>query len=173
MSNLNLNRISAVLSDADLTAAEQLIDDCQNLFPFLTELDGEDIRNMVHINVNNHRFVEETLAVMNYVDLVMPPHVDLAEIERDIKLYDQLDQFIVRLEQFLKLLKNTAALAGSEAYVNSLFIYKLISAYAEASVPGAAVAHERLSQRFKGQGGRPEEEQPEDTAGAENNNEEV
>lgn len=151
MANLNLNRVSAFMTDADFANAEQLLNDCQMLFPFLTELDEEEIRKLNHISVNNHRFVAETISVVNYLDLSMPAHINMTEISNDLRLFDQLQQFIVRMEQFLKALKNTAALSGSEAYVNSLFVYKIITAYAEASVPGAKTAYDRLSERFKGQ----------------------
>lgn len=151
MANLNLNRVSAFMTDTDFANAEQLLNDCQMLFPFLTELDEEEIRKLNHISVNNHRFVAETISVVNYLDLSMPAHINMTEISNDLRLFDQLQQFIVRMEQFLKALKNTAALSGSEAYVNSLFVYKIITAYAEASVPGAKTAYDRLSERFKGQ----------------------
>ena len=152
MANLNLNRVSAFMTDADFANAEQLLNDCQMLFPFLTELDEGELRKLNHISVNNHRFVAETISVVNYLDLSMPAHINMTEISNDLRLFDQLQQFIVRMEQFLKALKNTAALSGSEAYVNSLFVYKIITAYAEASVPGAKTAYDRLSERFKGQG---------------------
>ena len=55
--------------------------------------------------------------------------------------------------QLLEKIEDTQLLAGSEAYVSGLAFYKLVSAAAEAGVPGADAVSDLLRARFAGQGG--------------------
>ena len=149
MANLNFNRISRVLTNQEMQNVEQQLDNCLQTLSFLTELDKKEKQSLRLINVKLHHFVQETLSVMNYVELPLPPHVGADEIAKDLALYEQLQQLIIKVEQLLKRLKDSSALAGSEAYSQSSLVYHLLGAMADSSLPGYASAHERLKACFK------------------------
>ncbi|AFC25585.1 hypothetical protein [Saprospira grandis] len=162
MANLNLNRISRVLTDQEMQDLKQQLDNCQQILSFLTELDSKELKMLKRINLDHHNFVQETLAVMNYVDLPLPPHIGADEIAKDLALYEQLQQLIIQVEQLLKRLKDSAALVGSEAYGQSSLVYHLLAALASSSLPGYATAYERLQVCFKKYGRKSDQQQIEE-----------
>ena len=74
-------------------------------------------------------------------------------MQNDMSLFTQLDEIIILTKQLLEKLEDTQLLAGSEAYVGALAVYKLIGSASDAGVPGADAIYDQLRQRFAGQGG--------------------
>ena len=153
MQNPNLNRLSITLSAQDVQDIQQHLDGIEQKMPFLLELTGDEIKRMPKIDVSNHDFVRETLNVLATEAIPLPNGVNASEIQKDYDLFDQLDQLSLRIEQLYKMVQHTRTLAGSEAYQSSLFVYKLIQAYAGAGMPGFGALNDRLKSRFSGQGG--------------------
>ena len=167
MSNIHDNRISAALTDQDIQnmmAAFALI---ENSMPFLIELTNEEIFALPKIDVANHNFVGEVINALETENVLLPSTVSKEEIKKDLELHDKLNRVLLRLEQITKSVKHTAMLAGSEAYSSSLFVYKIIQAYAQTGVQGYSALNERLKSRFAGQGRSSKEDTQNST---ENNN---
>lgn len=153
MANLNPNRLSVVMSAQDMADVLAALDVLKTKMPFLTALTKEEMMSLPKIDVSNYDFVKETMMVMQTENVPLPPHVNLAEISRDFELFEQLNEISLRVEQISTLVTHTRTLAGSEAYVSSLFVYRIVQAFADAGVPGYAALYDRLKQRFAGQGG--------------------
>lgn len=64
-----------------------------------------------------------------------------------------MDELILLHNQLGEKLQDTQLLAGSEAYIGALTLYKLFASAAEAGVAGSDAVYNQLKQRFAGQGG--------------------
>ena len=81
---------------------------------------------------------------------LVPPYVDLAELQKDLNAVEKLRAFYNPMAQMTKMLDDTMLLAGSEAYVAALAFYNAVKGAARANVPGAALIYEDLRERFPG-----------------------
>ena len=83
---------------------------------------------------------------------VFPGYMKLEELEKDATLYTQLGPLVTRVMQLGEQLLDTQILAGSEAYVTALMIYRLAESAAKVGLPGADTLYQTLCQRFVAQG---------------------
>ena len=154
MSNQHRDILSVVVADQDIRDVKAKLDAIEQVFPFLIELTADEIIQLPRINVANHSFVQDIIQVLETLPVPLPDGISRGEIKKDLDLYDQLDGLSIDYETMLKKLRNTATLAGSEAYKSALYVYRIIQTYAEASIPGYGAIYERLKQRFAAQGPR-------------------
>ncbi len=85
----------------------------------------------------------------------MPSYFSGAETQKDLDLFDVLDEFVLLAAQLFERLRDTQILAGSEAYVSALTAYRLIAAAAAAGLPGADSVYQSLKKRFTDNGSNP------------------
>jgi hypothetical protein len=83
----------------------------------------------------------------------MPAFINATTIDNDLKLYEQLDQIEMQLQNALQRVSDLKRLAGDEVYGMSLAVYKILTAAAAAGIPGAQQAYDKLKVRFEAQGG--------------------
>lgn len=153
MANLSNNRLNITATTAQITAVKTALQTIGTNLPFLTGLTTEERIALPAINVNNKAFTEDAInAAVNNTSLI-PSYVNVPNMQNDLTLFTQLDEIILLTKQLLERLEDTQLLAGSEAFVSSLAIYKLIGSAADAGVPGADAIYNQLKQRFAGQGG--------------------
>jgi hypothetical protein len=78
--------------------------------------------------MKNIDFIHEVLDFADtYPDLV-PPHIDVQEIRKDLSLIESISKILKPMKQLVKKLEDSALLAGSEAYIPSLAIYNSVKA---------------------------------------------
>lgn len=165
MANPLLNRVDTTLTQQTIQDIQQHLSAILQQLPFLLEITTEEIMRLPKIDVSNHDFVRETLSVLETEPIMLPQGFSADAVKRDYELYNQLDTLTLRFEQMFKLLTHTRMVAGSEAYQSSLFIYKLVQAYANAGIPGYGALYDRLKTRFLGQSsGSTSEQKTEDKA---------
>ena len=152
MANPLLNRVDTTLTEQTIQDIQQQLNAIEQQLPFLLEVTPEEAKHLPKIDVSNHDFVRETISVLDTEPIMLPQGFSAEAVKRDYELYNQLDTLTLRFEQLFKLLSNTRMVAGSEAYQSSLFIYKLVQAYAGAGIPGYGALNDRLKTRFLGQG---------------------
>ena len=153
MGNLNNNRIDTVMSDEQRIAVKTAFETIKANMPFLTGLTVDERIALPKINVSNKAFTEDAInAAVNNPSLVAS-YLSVPNMQNDMALYTQLDEIKGLVNQLLEKIEDTQLLAGSEAYVSGLAFYKLVSAAAEAGVPGADAVSDLLRARFAGQGG--------------------
>lgn len=160
MSNMNNNRIDQVLTDEQMRKAKENIKNIEKDFPFLVGLTDQERNSLLGIDVNNKAFVEDALNAGRANPELLPRYISLENAENDLKLFEQMDEIIPILKQFLQKLTDTRLLAGSEAYMTSLMLYRLFTAAATAGMPGAEAVMKQLQPRFKKQGGTGSEPTP-------------
>lgn len=112
------------------------------------------------INVDNKIFTEDTIAAGRQNADMLPASFGTAGIEKDLGLFSTLDDLAVQSRQITELLEDTAMLAGSEAYVGALALYKFFGAAAETGMPGADTVYDQLKARFTTRTAAPQEAKP-------------
>lgn len=148
MSNLNNSRINVTMTAAQITAVKTALQTIQTNMPFLTGLTIEERIAIPKINVSNKAFVEDAInAGVNNASM-LPGYITIPPMQTDLQLFHQLDELLVLCRQVTEKLEDTQMLAGSEAYISGLTLYRLFGTAAEAGVPGADAIHASLKQRF-------------------------
>ena len=152
MANAGNNRVSATMSQQDLTDVKSALDLISSKLPFLIGLNESERKHLPKINRDNKLFVEDALMVGKLNPTLLPSFVDIVELQKDLDLYRQLSEIILPLSELFSSVRDTQMQAGSEAYSASLAIYRMTTMAAKAGVPGISAAYEKLSVRFENQG---------------------
>lgn len=153
-------RINKALSPAELTAIRTKINELEDELPFLIGLTVEERVALPKINDANRTFVMDSLQAVKSNSSFMPAYINSVNLENDVTLYNQLEEFVQRIGQLYEKILDTQTLAGSEAYMMALAAYKMFQAASAAGLPGADAIHDALKQRFAGQGGTGTGENP-------------
>lgn len=148
MSNLTNNRIDTVMTAAQITDVKNAITAINTAIGFSVSLTPEERASLPKISVVNKSFTEDAInAIANNASL-FPAYLDVKLMQNDLKLYQQLDELATMLRQTLERIEDTRILAGSEAYVAALAVYKLVGAASSAGVEGTDTIYEQLRERF-------------------------
>jgi len=148
MSNLTNNRIDTVMTSAQITDVKNAIDTINSALSFSVSLTTEERASLPKISVANKSFTEDAINALANNASIFPAYLDVKLMQNDLKLYQQLDELAIMLRQTLELIEDTRILAGSEAYVAALSVYKLVGAAASAGVQGTDTIYEQLRERF-------------------------
>jgi hypothetical protein len=148
MANITDNRLSLTISPADLTTVNTAGATIDTTLSFLIALTEEERERLFGVNVNNKVFIEEALEEAQNNGTILPGYIQVAELEKDLTLFNQLGDLLSYLRNLLQKMEDTQRLAGHEAYALSLAIYQLYKSAAEAGIPGAASSYNRLKERF-------------------------
>jgi len=151
--SIQSNRISIVLDDAKIASIRKAFETLEQTLDFITGLTVEERVTLPKISVANRSFVMDSQSALQNNGSFMPAYLDVAELSKDITLYNQLQEFTLRAAQLSEKLADMQMLAGSEAYVTALTVYRLFGAAAKAGLPGADAIYNSLKERFAGQGG--------------------
>ncbi len=149
MSNLFVNRLSAVISDADLQRITANLADAQQTMPFLVGLTERERRRLPKIRRDNRLFVEEAVQALDENQTWLPGYVNPLEIRKDFQLYNRLKQVELILGQLYEWVVHTRILAGSESYQGCLLFYRMAKQAAQSGVPGAQHVVTMLRERFQ------------------------
>ncbi len=153
MSNLTNNRLNITATAAQITAVKSALQTISTNLPFLIGLTKQERGALPTIDVNNKAFTEDAInAAVNNPSL-LTNYLSVPNMQTDLTLFTQLDELTLITRQLLERLEDTQLLAGSEAYVSALTVYKLVGSAADAGVPGADAIYDQLKARFAGQGG--------------------
>lgn len=152
MSNLTNNRLNITATPVQIAAVKTALQTIQTNLPFLIGLTVDERIALPAIDVNNKAFTEDAInAGINNATLV-PSYVSVPNMQNDMTLFTQLDEITALVRQLLEKLEDTQLLAGSEAYVSALTLYKLFGSAADAGVPGADAIVAQLKLRFASNG---------------------
>lgn len=154
MANITLNRLSTTISPADDTALGAAGGQIESIInTYCLSLDDDERKSLFSLDVENKVFVEECLNEAKNHGGPLPAYVQVAEMDKDLTLFNQLDGIEANLNHVAQKVSDTKRLAGHEAYALALMIYKLYEAAALAGVPDAKASFDRLKARFAAQGG--------------------
>lgn len=140
------NRISAILSQADVDAILGAIKTIKEKLPFLINLTMEERRALNKPGDRSRNFIDKALEVAVQNPDILPRLFNAEEMRKDIELSQKLQPILLALSQLQEMLDNTAAVINSEAYAAALSVY----GYAKASGKAAALQDtlDELSKRF-------------------------
>lgn len=153
MSNINDNRLDVTLAPQEITQINAAITNIEVLMPFLTGLTIEERVAIPKINVANKAFTEDAINIAVNNPTFFPGYLNPAEMQKDLALFSQLDALATSMRRVVEKMEDTLMLAGSEAYISALAVYRSLGAAAKAGVPGADSLYDQLRARFAEQGG--------------------
>jgi|SRR6476661_572626 len=149
--NSTTNRLSLVLTQDKLTKINDLLTQLGNELDFTIGLTTEERKSLPKMNDGSEPFVSDAITGAQQNSELFPGYLKLDEMVRDYTLYSQLNPLGMRLQRLGEQLSDTQMLAGSEAYVTGLSIYRLSEAAAKAGLPGADTLYQKLRLRFVAQ----------------------
>ena len=152
MSNLTNNRLNTTATDPQIATVKTAVQTINTNLPFLVGLTDEERKALPAINVNNKVFTEDAINAAVNNPALIPSYVSIPNMQNDLNLFSQLDEVIGIVNQLCEKLEDTRMLAGAEAYVAALTVYKLFGSAADAGVPGADAIVTQLKARFASQG---------------------
>lgn len=118
------NRISASIDDHTIQDINLSLEKVRASLPFLLQLIAADRPSLPHLDVELKPFLEKAVNdSKNFPDLV-PPGLDVDELERDYVLYQQLVDIVQPIQELLDLVQDTALAAGSDAFETAIIFYK-------------------------------------------------
>jgi hypothetical protein len=148
MANITNNRLSITMTAAQITAVKTAVQTIQTNMPFLVGLTVEERMRLPKINVANKAFTEDAINSMVNNPSLLPAYFNVAEMQKDMTLFAQLDELNTLVNQLGERISDTQLLAGSEAYVSALAAYRNFEAAANAGVAGADTIYDLLKSRF-------------------------
>jgi hypothetical protein len=148
MSNLTNNRIDTVMTPTQVTDVKNAITTINTAISFSVSLTTDERASLPKISVANKSFTEDAINAIANNGTLFPAYLNVAQMQNDLELYRQLDELSTMLRQTLERIEDTRILAGSEAYVAALSVYKLVGAAASAGVQGTDTIYEQLRERF-------------------------
>jgi hypothetical protein len=159
MSNLSENKINVVLAAADITAINTSIATILSKIPANTTLTDEQRLSYNAINVSNKVFAEDCLseAQLNGAG-ILPGFVNLAHMQNDLTVFNQLDQIESALNNALQRVADAKRIAGHEGYGQANVIYNAFKTANDNGIANGKSAVEKLKARYEAQGnnaGRP------------------
>jgi hypothetical protein len=122
------NLISTSISEEKIKEITLAIDRINSQLPTLVTLSNEEISSLPKVSYKNIDFIHEVLDFADtYPDLI-PAHIDVQEIRKDLQLIESLSKILKPMKKLVKKLEDSTLLAGSEAYIPSLAIYNSVKA---------------------------------------------
>jgi hypothetical protein len=140
------NRISAALSQADRQAVLDAVNTIRQKLPFLVDLSPDERKALPKIGDTGRGFVARALEVAEQNPDILPRSFDVAEMRKDLELFDALLPVVTALAQLNELLDDTYTAVGSEAYAAALLVYQYVRSAGKGSALEGAL--DALGQRF-------------------------
>jgi hypothetical protein len=117
------NRVSAELSPADFQEVMDALQLIRKKLSFLIDLSPEERRSLPRMGDKTRAFVTKALEVAVQNEEILPRSFDLAEMKRDVALFESLYPLWQRTSQLCELIDDTKLAVGSEAYIAALQVY--------------------------------------------------
>jgi len=120
---MNDNRVSAVLTPADVDAVMAAIATIRQKLPFLIDLTPEERHDLPKMGDKSRAFVSAALTFAQQNVDILPRFFDVEEMNKDVSLFAALQPIYAALTQLYELLDDTTLTVGSEAYTAALLVY--------------------------------------------------
>lgn len=143
------SNLSAALPDNIIAQIRTKLTEIEALLPFLVSLSSAERKKLPKITSASAFFVSDALTAAGSNPSFLPPYVSVAELEKDLTLFEQLEKISLPLARLSDAVADTTTAAGSEAYVAALSFYNSVKRAAKDGAPGAQDIYERLRKRFE------------------------
>jgi hypothetical protein len=138
--------ISAQLSLSDRDAVMAAIATIKAKLPFLIDLSADERKALPKMGDKSRAFVSKAMEVATQNPDFLPRSFDLAELQKDVQLFEALYPVLMSLTQLQDLVDDTCLAVGSEAYAAALQVYTYAKAGGQGT--GLETAVEELGLRF-------------------------
>lgn len=118
------NRISASVTEESVQRVQQALEEIRRELPFLLQLMGADRPSLINVGENLAPFLEQAYRDAEANPDLVPPSLDMEELERDIALFNQLKRILGPVNELVELLNDTHLAAGSDAFETAIVFYK-------------------------------------------------
>ncbi|MEA5452188.1 hypothetical protein VB780_26680 [Leptolyngbya sp. CCNP1308] len=140
------NYISATLSLQARDEVMSAIATIRDLLPFILDVAPKVKKSMPKMGDKSRAFVQKALDVAIQHPDFLPRSFDIAELQRDVNLFEAIYPLAMALAQLQADLDDTLAAVGSDAFTAALQVYRHAKAHGDGSGLDAMV--EDLGQRF-------------------------
>lgn len=140
------NLISLTLSDADLAAIDGALATLEEKFVPLISLQPGEVRALAKMGDKSEAFCRQTLTILEQNPQVVPPSLNVAEAQADLRAVDQLRPRMARLERLSKRADDTVIALGSDILTAALEGYALLRVSGKGQ--GLESLRQGLSTRF-------------------------
>ncbi len=146
------SNISAALDAAAVSQLQTKIGEIRALLPFLISLTNAERIRLPKMADGTTPFVSKALSYAETTPALVPPYLDVAELNRDFALAQALGEVLRAVGQLTQSVQDTQTAVGSEAYAAALAFYQTTKQAAKRGVPGADAIYQDLKARFEGNG---------------------
>jgi len=130
------NQISVEMSDDRLKRIWDNLKGIKDEMPFLIDMTPEERRSRSVMNSARKPFVEKTIAYGEKDPRIVPNYVDIEEMKKSMKLYEQLVELGAEFKRVGEGLSDTAAAIGENLWTGGLSIYDSSKTASRNGVPG-------------------------------------
>jgi hypothetical protein len=123
--------------------------ECYNaLKPFSVELTPTGREELPKMGLRNLGKVSSITNEMNVAPEYAPAMFSMAEVNKDLKVVNDLSPIATLITNIDMLVNDTMTLAGSEAYIGCMDYYNSVKRFASQDDPKAKAIYERLKPMF-------------------------
>ncbi len=140
------NHVSATLSLQARDEIMSAINDIRAQLPFMIDVAPKVKKSMPKMGDKSRAFVQKALDVAIQHPDFLPRSFDIAELQRDVSLFEAIYPLAMALAQLQADLDDTLAAVGSDAFTAALQVYRHAKAHGDGS--GLDTLVEDLGQRF-------------------------
>lgn len=147
------NRISATLSDQDVTDIQAAIATIRQKMPFLLSLSDEERHDLPKLGDRTVAFHDKVGGYMESDPAFTPAYLDPAERAKDEALRLQLAKVVPDLQNLARQSEDTVMELGRELLQGDLAYYNNVRQAVRQGAPNAQTIYNDLKTRFPGRGG--------------------
>ena len=140
--------ISAAISPEEIDQITADLASLQAKMPFVVKLSTAVKKTMPKLEDGRSPFVTKCLFYARKESKILPPYTNLDELERDLALFNNLQNLAKELNRMADMINDTRIAAGSDAYVAALSIYNAAKQAAKMNVPGTKAFVDDLKKLF-------------------------
>lgn len=149
------NRISAAIPGDVITQAAEAIDKATGLLkPFIRGLSDKERQTILKMSDKSQAFGNKVGQYCEGYPELAPGYLSISELQKDLELVRALRPILNDVSVLCKDLDDTVMLAGSEAFVASLYYYHSVKFAAEKGNVNAKTIYADLAKRFPGRGSK-------------------
>ncbi len=147
--SMSKGKVSGQLSSEETKRLIEKVREIKRCLPFLIQLTPQQRKGGLKAGDRSVVFIEKALQIAKERKDLIPPYIDVEELQRDFELWKNLDLLIREVASLLEALEDTRMAAGADAYAAALLIYGALKQAAQSGVPGADTLVQTLSTHFE------------------------
>jgi hypothetical protein len=120
------NLISTAISDAQIAAIDTSLAALETNLPTVPSISDKEKKAKQQLGPNGVSYVNKAASMAATHFNVMPKSLELEEVNKDLKLFNQLNVVEIKVLKLLSIIQNMRQLAGIDMMEHSNSIYKAL-----------------------------------------------